>query len=165
MRAAGLLATLNTDDPALTDLDLGYEYASVADAFGWGWDDMVAIALDGVTACWLDDTGKAALRDQITQASVTLRPTQPTVSSLAALEELASVLSGSRERQAERENARLMGRFVATWRRMLVAAGPVGVALLLLAATAGCAGDDDGPVTLARSARSRNRSFVVLRTP
>jgi adenosine deaminase len=28
MRAAGLLATLNTDDPALTDLDLGQEYRS-----------------------------------------------------------------------------------------------------------------------------------------
>ena len=48
LRANGLLATLNTDDPALSDLDLGYEYASVATAFGWGWDDMVSIALDGV---------------------------------------------------------------------------------------------------------------------
>ncbi|HET6952230.1 MAG TPA: adenosine deaminase [Acidimicrobiales bacterium] len=75
MRAAGLLATLNTDDPALTDLDLGYEYASVAQAFGWGWDDMVAIALDGADACWLDDGGKAALRDRITAAAEALRPT------------------------------------------------------------------------------------------
>jgi len=74
MRAAGLLATLNTDDPALTDLDLGYEYASVAAAFGWGWDDMVAIALDGVEACWLDDSGKAALRHRITAAGAALRP-------------------------------------------------------------------------------------------
>jgi adenosine deaminase len=65
MRAAGLLATVNTDDPALIDLDLGAEYCAVADAFGYGWDDMVEIALDGVEACWLDDTAKSALRQQI----------------------------------------------------------------------------------------------------
>ena len=74
MRSAGLLATLNTDDPALTDLDLGYEYASVAEAFGWGWDDMVAIALDGVDACWLDPDGKTGLRARIAAAATTLRP-------------------------------------------------------------------------------------------
>jgi adenosine deaminase len=70
MRAAGLLATLNTDDPAMTDLDLGYEYASVAEAFGYRFDDMVGIALDGVEATWLDDTDKRDLRDCIvTEAS------------------------------------------------------------------------------------------------
>jgi adenosine deaminase len=74
MRAAGLLATLNTDDPALIDLDLGTEYRSVADAFGWGWQEMVAISLDGVEACWLDDTGKAAVRRRITSAATALTP-------------------------------------------------------------------------------------------
>jgi adenosine deaminase len=74
MRAAGLLATLNTDDPALTDLDLGGEYAAVAAAFGWGWDEMVAIALDGVEACWLHEDDKAALRTRITAAARALRP-------------------------------------------------------------------------------------------
>lgn len=61
MRAAGLLATLNTDDPALTDLDLGREYRAVAAAYGWGFDDMVAVAHDGIDACWIDDDGKRAL--------------------------------------------------------------------------------------------------------
>ncbi|MBX6388834.1 MAG: adenosine deaminase [Frankia sp.] len=65
MRAAGLLATLNTDDPAMTDLDLGYEYASVAETFGYSFAEMVTIALDGVEASWLDDAGKRALRDRI----------------------------------------------------------------------------------------------------
>ena len=74
MRAAGLLATVNTDDPAFIDLDLGTEYARVADAFGWGWEEMVAIALDGVEACWLDDEDKAGLRDQI--AAVAAAPTR-----------------------------------------------------------------------------------------
>jgi adenosine deaminase len=74
LRARGTLATLNTDDPALSDLDLGYEYASVADAFGWGWDEMVAIALDGVDGSWLDDDAKASLRERIRAAAVELRP-------------------------------------------------------------------------------------------
>ena len=65
MREAGLLATLNTDDPALTDLDLGREYHSVMDAFGFTWDDMVQIALDGAEAAWLDDGDKRALRERI----------------------------------------------------------------------------------------------------
>lgn len=68
MRDAGLLATVNTDDPALIGLDLGAEYGYVAEAFGWGWQQMVEISLDGVEACWLDDTGKAALRQRVGSA-------------------------------------------------------------------------------------------------
>jgi adenosine deaminase len=73
MRSAGLLATLNTDDPAMTDLDLGYEYRSVAEAFGYSFADMVAIALDGVEASWLDDGEKAALRRRINDEAVLLQ--------------------------------------------------------------------------------------------
>jgi adenosine deaminase len=65
LRDAGIVATVNTDDPALTDLDLGKEYRSVMEAFGYGWDDMVAIALDGVEATWLDDGDKAALAARV----------------------------------------------------------------------------------------------------
>lgn len=74
MRTAGLLATVNTDDPALIDLDLGAEYAAVAAAFGWGWDTMVDVSLDGVEACWLDGDDKAALRRTVEAAATTLRP-------------------------------------------------------------------------------------------
>ena len=74
MRAAGLLATVNTDDPAFIDLDLGAEYAAVAGAFGWGWPEMIDIALDGVEACWLDGADKARLRDRIIEAASTLKP-------------------------------------------------------------------------------------------
>ncbi|QXC60212.1 adenosine deaminase [Aquihabitans sp. G128] len=74
MREAGILATLNTDDPALTDLDLGYEYASAAEAFGYGWDEMVDIALDGVEACWLEDADKAGVRARVADAREALRP-------------------------------------------------------------------------------------------
>lgn len=73
-REAGVLATVNTDDPALTDLDLGYEYRTVAAANGWGWDDMVEVALDGVRATWLDEDDQAALRARIVSAAEELRP-------------------------------------------------------------------------------------------
>ncbi|OHV75223.1 adenosine deaminase [Pseudofrankia sp. BMG5.36] len=78
MRAAGLLATLNTDDPAMTDLDLGYEYASVADAFGYTFDDMVTIALDGVEATWLDADAKRALRTRVSTEAAALSARLPT---------------------------------------------------------------------------------------
>jgi adenosine deaminase len=74
MREAGLLATVNTDDPALSDMNLGQEYAAVARAFSYGWDQMVAIALDGVEACWLDDADKAAIRNRIARAAADLTP-------------------------------------------------------------------------------------------
>ncbi len=74
MREAGLLATLNTDDPAMTDLDLTYEYRSVMDAFGYSWDDMVAIALDGVEGSWLDAEDARSLRERIVTEAAQLEP-------------------------------------------------------------------------------------------
>lgn len=65
MREAGLLATLNTDDPALTDLDLGREYLSVLHAFDYTWDDMVRISIDGVEATWLDTDDQRTLAAQV----------------------------------------------------------------------------------------------------
>ena len=74
MRASGLLATLNTDDPALTDLDLGREYRAVAAAYGWEFETMVAVSHDGVDGTWLDDDGKRALHRLIDDSAATLRP-------------------------------------------------------------------------------------------
>jgi adenosine deaminase len=74
MRAAGLLATLNTDDPALTDLDLGQEYRSVMAAFGFDWADMTTIALDGVEASWLDESDKRELAARVEREAATLGP-------------------------------------------------------------------------------------------
>jgi adenosine deaminase len=61
MRAAGLLATLNTDDPGLTMTDLGQEYREAAQAFGYDLSDMTAIAIDGVRGSWLEAGEKAEL--------------------------------------------------------------------------------------------------------
>ncbi len=74
MRQAGLLATLNTDDPAMTDLDLGREYRSVARALRMPWTEVEAAALDGVEATWLDDAEKAALRRTFQRELAALRP-------------------------------------------------------------------------------------------
>jgi adenosine deaminase len=74
LRAAGVLVTVNTDDPALTDLDLAREYASCAAAWNWSWDQMVDIALDGVEATWLDDSEKRALSARVRAAGERLRP-------------------------------------------------------------------------------------------
>jgi adenine deaminase len=64
MREAGLLATLNTDDPAMADLDLGQEYRSVARALDLNLQQMTAVALDGVDASWLDESDKRRLRSE-----------------------------------------------------------------------------------------------------
>jgi adenosine deaminase len=74
LRAAGVLVTVNTDDPALTDLDLAREYAACAAAWNWSWDQMVDIALDGVEATWLDDDAKRALSARVRAEGKRLRP-------------------------------------------------------------------------------------------
>jgi len=61
MRDAGLLVTINTDDPAMTGADLGSEYRDVADALGWSFEELCAIAVEGIEAAWLDDGEKADL--------------------------------------------------------------------------------------------------------
>ncbi|MFT3855443.1 MAG: adenosine deaminase [Ilumatobacteraceae bacterium] len=69
MRRAGLLATLNTDDPALVGLDLTTEYVLCAAAFGYGATEMAEIAADAVAASWLDDTDAAVLLAEIAVAT------------------------------------------------------------------------------------------------
>jgi adenosine deaminase len=73
MREAGLLATINTDDPGMTDLDLGKEYRTVAAAQGLSFDEIAAVALDGVEACWLDEADKRALRAEFEATLAELR--------------------------------------------------------------------------------------------
>jgi len=74
MRQAGLLATLNTDDPAMTDLDLGTEYRSVAAALDMPWPEMLAVSLDGIEASWLDDGEKRAMRAEFQGAIAAIEP-------------------------------------------------------------------------------------------
>jgi len=78
MRQAGLLATLNTDDPAMTDLDLGKEYRTVARALQMPWSEIEAVALDGVEATWLDAGDKRSLRARFERELEAIRPSDPT---------------------------------------------------------------------------------------
>ncbi len=61
MLEAGLLVTINTDDPALMDHDLGAEYRQVGDALGFGLDELRRIAAEGIESTWLDASDRAAL--------------------------------------------------------------------------------------------------------
>ena len=61
MRDAGLLVTINTDDPAMADLDLGREYRRVAAAYSWDVTDLGRLALEGIESTWLDTSDRAAL--------------------------------------------------------------------------------------------------------
>jgi len=72
MREAGLLVTINTDDPAMTDLDLGAEYRDVAGAMGYTFEDMCAIAIEGIEATWLGDEERRALRASFEREIVTI---------------------------------------------------------------------------------------------
>jgi adenosine deaminase len=72
MRRAGLRATLNSDDPAFTRIDLADEYATVAETFGLTWEEMLTTALDAVEATWLSDSEKGELRSRINQYAADL---------------------------------------------------------------------------------------------
>lgn len=72
MAAAGLHLTLNSDDPAFMSSNIGVEYAELARAFDYSFDDMTAISLAGVDAAWLTAAEKFALRSRITTAAVEL---------------------------------------------------------------------------------------------
>ncbi len=64
MLDAGLLVTINTDDPAMTDLDLGREHRAVADALGFSIEAIAGLAVEGIESTWLDATDRAALRTE-----------------------------------------------------------------------------------------------------
>ena len=74
MREAGLVATINTDDPGMTDLDLGVEYRTVAAAQRLSFDEVAAVALDGVEASWLEGDDKRRLRGEFETDLDDLRP-------------------------------------------------------------------------------------------
>lgn len=62
MHEAGLLVTINTDDPAMTDANLGREYRLVAEELGYRYDEMCRLAVEGIDATWLGETEQRDLR-------------------------------------------------------------------------------------------------------
>jgi adenosine deaminase len=56
----GLLATLNTDDPVLFDIELDEEYVRASDRIGLGEEGAVALLRNGIGATFMDGKRKAA---------------------------------------------------------------------------------------------------------
>jgi adenosine deaminase len=61
LRDAGVLVTINTDDPAMMGLDLGQEYRHVAEAYDLGLDDLGRMAVEGIESTWLDEADRRSL--------------------------------------------------------------------------------------------------------
>jgi adenosine deaminase len=74
IRKAGVLVTINTDDPAMMNLDLGQEYRAVADAFELGLDDLGRMAVEGIQSTWLDETDRRSLAEEF-EVALGTRPT------------------------------------------------------------------------------------------
>jgi adenosine deaminase len=74
LREAGVLVTINTDDPAMMEWDLGAEYRAVGEAHGLSVAELGALALEGIESTWLDETDRAALAGEFKQALAGLQP-------------------------------------------------------------------------------------------
>lgn len=62
MHAAGLLTTINTDDPAMFKTDIGAAYTEIFETLDWDVSLARHFSLAGIDACWLDEGSKRALR-------------------------------------------------------------------------------------------------------
>lgn len=67
MIEAGLNVIPCSDDPGMFPNDLTNEYRILAEDLAVPRERLIAMALAGVDACWLPDTGKAALRTRLQQ--------------------------------------------------------------------------------------------------
>ncbi|MCU1480702.1 MAG: addB [Subtercola sp.] len=67
MLEAGLLVTVNSDDPSYFGGYLGDNYVAVQDTFGFSDEAMAALALNSVQASFAPDDRKAELRTQIAE--------------------------------------------------------------------------------------------------
>ncbi|WP_406066341.1 adenosine deaminase [Micromonospora sp. NBC_00860] len=63
--AAGLLVTINSDDPPMFGTTLNDEYAVAARLLGVGTEGLAGLARNAVTASFLDPTGKQRILDEI----------------------------------------------------------------------------------------------------
>ena len=71
--AAGVMITINSDDPPLFGTTLTDEYRLLAGGFGYGPDDIDRIALQSVTASFLPQAERAALASEFRAQTARLR--------------------------------------------------------------------------------------------
>lgn len=62
---AGLLITINSDDPPMFNTTLTREYLSGVKTFGWNREQVKAFYFNAVTASLLPDTQKQSLRSRM----------------------------------------------------------------------------------------------------
>jgi adenosine deaminase len=62
---AGILVSVNTDDPAMFGLSMAGEYAALAESHGFTADEIRRLVLNAVESCWLPADRRAALRERI----------------------------------------------------------------------------------------------------
>jgi adenosine deaminase len=67
LRRAGVLVSVNTDDPALLDTHLEQEFALCTRAFDWSDAELRAVAQTSIDACFADEGVKTSLRDALTR--------------------------------------------------------------------------------------------------
>jgi adenosine deaminase len=62
MVEAGLNITINTDDPAMFETNLGHGFTTLFESIGWGPDMARKFSLNSVEGSWLSESDKSALR-------------------------------------------------------------------------------------------------------
>ena len=73
MLEAGILLTLNSDDPTMLRYELADEYSTVASTFDLDLDQLERIALGGVEASWMDEVDRARRRQEFRDEFQVLR--------------------------------------------------------------------------------------------
>jgi adenosine deaminase len=75
MREAGLVMSINSDDPTMMQIDLTHEYQLAMDELGFSPADIKASILASVEHCWLDEaTRRQWLRDWPAEIDAILEP-------------------------------------------------------------------------------------------
>ncbi len=72
-REAGVLVTVNSDDPGMMGTTVCDDYEAVADRFDYDATTIEDIALDAIDACWAPADEQAALRTRFVDEMVALR--------------------------------------------------------------------------------------------
>ena len=73
LRDAGVLVTLNSDNAEMFGIDLGDEMCAVRDAFGWGFDDVAAMCLQGVDSASSTNAERRSMRHSFSTVIDALR--------------------------------------------------------------------------------------------
>ncbi|WP_084075618.1 adenosine deaminase [Demequina sp. NBRC 110052] len=73
---AGVLVTLNTDDPEPLGTTLAHDWVETSAHFGWGLDVMAGFAARSIDASFADDSLKAALHADLSETVATARAKQ-----------------------------------------------------------------------------------------